>query len=114
MPDLALPCHTALRLGAIHKRSSVPNLLYVENVLCFCMCAHAFDMGHSSLTGFNPLELICAEPDPLSGGTRLAKYPSLCQPTSLPGRMRVCMVVVARLPAVGQFTPHYWRPLALS
>ena len=33
MPDLAQPSHTALRLGAIHKRSSVSNLLYVENVL---------------------------------------------------------------------------------
>ena len=77
MPDLALPSHTALHLGAIHKRSSVPNLLYVENLLCFCMCAHAFGMGHTTLTGFDPLELICAEPDPVSGGTRLAKYPSL-------------------------------------
>ena len=44
------------------------------------MCAHAFGKGHSTLTGFDPLELICAEPDPVSGGTRLAKYPSLCQP----------------------------------
>ena len=80
MPDLALPSHTTLRLGAIHKRSSVPNLLYVENVLCFCMCAHAFGMGHSNLTGFDPLELICAGPDPVSGVSRLAKYLSLCQP----------------------------------
>ena len=31
MPDLALPSHTALRLGAIQKRSSVPNLMYVVN-----------------------------------------------------------------------------------
>ena len=79
MPDLALPSHTALRLGAIHKTSSVPNQLYVENVLCFCMCAHAFGMGHNTLIGFDPLELICAEPDPVSGGTQLAKYPYLCQ-----------------------------------
>ena len=81
MPDLALPSHTALRLGAIHNGSSVPNQLYVENVPCFCMCAHAFGMGHSTLTRFDPLELICAEPDPVSGGTRLAKYPSSCQPS---------------------------------
>ena len=27
-------------------------------------------------------ELICAEPDRVSVGTRLAKYPTLCQPAS--------------------------------
>ena len=97
MPDLALPSHTALRLGAIHKRSSVPNLLHVENVLCFSMCAHAFGMGHSTLTRFDPLELICAEPDPVSGGTRLAKYPSLCQPNVM---LSMCLCVMEAPPAL--------------
>ena len=36
MPDLAQPSRTALRLGAIHKRSSVPNLMYVLNSL-YCL-----------------------------------------------------------------------------
>ena len=36
VPDLAQPSRTALRLGAIHKRSSVPNLMYVLNSL-YCL-----------------------------------------------------------------------------
>ena len=55
VPDLALPSHTVLRLGAIHKRSRVPNLMYVVNALCFCMCANTFGMDHSTLSGFDPL-----------------------------------------------------------
>ena len=55
MPDLALPSRTALRLGAIHKRSSVSNLMYVVYALCFCMCANTIGLGHSTLSGFDPL-----------------------------------------------------------
>ena len=54
--DLALPSHTALRLGAIHKRSSVPNLMYVVNALCFCICANTFGLDHNTLSGLDPLE----------------------------------------------------------
>ena len=35
---------------------------------------------YETLTEFDPSELICAEPDRVSGGTRLANYLSLCQP----------------------------------
>ena len=59
MPDFALPSHTALRLGAIHKRSSVPNQMYVVQALCGCMWATAIGLGHSTLNGGARLELIC-------------------------------------------------------
>ena len=55
MPDLALPPRTALHFGAIHKRSSVPNLMYVVYALCFCMCANTIGLGYSTLSGFDPL-----------------------------------------------------------
>ena len=55
VPDLALSSHTTLRLGAIHKRSSVHKLMYVLNSLCFCMCANICGMDHNTLSGFDPL-----------------------------------------------------------
>ena len=55
IPDLAQPSHTALRLGAIHKRSSVPNHMYVVQKLCSCMWATAVGVGHSTLNGFAPM-----------------------------------------------------------
>ena len=44
------------------------------------MWAKAVGLALSTWHGYNHCELICAEPDPLSGGTRLAKYPSLWRP----------------------------------
>ena len=77
VPDLALPSHTTLRLGAIHKRSSVPDLMYIFSLLLY-VCKYSWHGAqHSVWVG--PFELICAEPDPVSGGTRFAKYSSLCQ-----------------------------------
>ena len=80
MPSLTQPSHTALRLGAIQKKPSVPNRMYVERTRSSSMWAKAVGLGLSTLHGCDHNELICAEPDPVSGGTRLAKYSSLCQP----------------------------------
>ena len=80
MCNLTQPSHTALRLGAIHKKPSVSNLMYVVRTHSSSMWAKAIGLGHNALNGFGHFELICAEPDPVSGGTRLAKYPSLYQP----------------------------------
>ena len=79
MPSLTQRSHTALRLGAIHKKPSVPNRMYVERTRSSSMWAKAIGLGLSTLHVYDHYELICAEPDPVSGGTRLAKYPSLCQ-----------------------------------
>ena len=78
--------------------------MYVVQALCYCMCAKAIGLGHSTLNGFDPFELICAEPDPVSGGTRLAKYPSLCQPKGmgLEGNWRLKPQVVLVLCVVQQ------------
>ena len=54
-PDLILPSRTALCLGAIHKRSSVPTLIPVLYSLRFCMFASTGDMDHITLSGFDPL-----------------------------------------------------------
>ena len=54
MPDLFQPSQTALRLGAIHKRSSVSNQMYVLQVLCSCMCAKAIASGHNTMNGLDP------------------------------------------------------------
>ena len=80
MLSFTQPSHTALRLGAIHKKPSVPNRMYVEWTRSSSMWEKAIGLGLSTLHGYDHYELICAEPDPLSGGTRLAKYQSLCQP----------------------------------
>ena len=81
MPNLTQPSHTALRLGAIHKKPSVPNRMYVERTCSSSrMWATAIGLSLSTLHGYDHYELICVEPEPMSGGTRLAKYPSLCQP----------------------------------
>ena len=80
MSNLTQPSHTALRLGAIHKKPSVSNQMYVVRTLSSSMWANAIGAGHSTLNGWDLFELVCAEPDPVSGGTRLATYPSLCQP----------------------------------
>ena len=55
VPDLTLPSHTALRLGAIHKTSRLANLMSGVNSLCFCMCASTSDMDHGTLYAFDPL-----------------------------------------------------------
>ena len=80
MSNVTQPSHTALRLGAIHKKPSVSNRMYVVQTLSSSMWAKAIGLGLSTLHGYDHYELICAEPDPVSGGTGLAKYPSLCQP----------------------------------
>ena len=84
MSNLTQPSHTALRLGAIHKKPSVCNRMYVVRTLSSSMWAKAIGLGLSTLHGYDHYELICAEPGPVSGGTRLAKYPSLCQLTCPP------------------------------
>ena len=38
-------------------------------------------------------ELMCAEPDPVSGGTRLAKHTTLCQPRSGPLMFQIGLLV---------------------
>ena len=83
MSNLTQPPHTALRLGAIHKKPSVSNRMYVVRGLSSSMWAKAIGLGLSTLHGYDHYELICAEPDPVSGSTRLAKYPSLCQPPNI-------------------------------
>ena len=93
MPSLTQPSHTALRLGAIHKKPSVPNRMYVEWTRSSSMWAKAIGLGLSTMHGNDHYELICAEPDPVSGGTRLAKYPSLCQP--------LCDLVLPTLEVLG-------------
>ena len=48
MPSLTQPSHTALRLGAIHKKPSVPNRMYVERTLSSTMWAKAIGLGLST------------------------------------------------------------------
>ena len=91
MPSLTQPSHTALRLGAIHKKPRVPNRMYVERTRSSSMWAKAIGLGLCTLHVYDHYELICAEPDPVRGGTRLAKYPSLCQP-DLQGGQHRCSV----------------------
>ena len=71
---------SASKKAKIHKKPSVSNRMYVVRTLSSSMWAKAIGLGLSTLHGYDHYELICAEPDPVSGGTRLAKYPSLCQP----------------------------------
>ena len=77
-PKLAQPSHAVLRLGAIHKLSSVH---FCSCVLlhCCCICPYICGMEHNTVSMNVPFQLICAEPDPVSGGTRLARYSSLWQ-----------------------------------
>ena len=69
VPKLAQPLYAALCLGAIQKMASVTALLF----FCLCLFEHALS---SNLRTFS------AERGPVSRGTRLATYPSLCQNTT--------------------------------
>ena len=58
MPSLTQPSHTALRLGAIHKKPSVPNRMYVEWTRSSSMWAEAISLALSTLRGYGHFELI--------------------------------------------------------
>ena len=49
MPSLNQPSHTALRLGAIQKKPSVPNQMYVERTRSSSMWAKPVGLGLSTL-----------------------------------------------------------------
>ena len=99
-PCAALHCHRlAAKYGcdwlgvlvdnAVHVDDSLISSICVMRWQCWC-CTTNFDRTCkkmksrcfvcSTLNGYNHYEMICAEPEPVSGGNRLAKYPSLCQP----------------------------------
>ena len=58
MSNLTQPPHTALRLGAIHKKPSVSNRMYVVRGLSSSTWAKANGLGLITLHGYDHYELI--------------------------------------------------------